>query len=1030
MAAPLTSVAGITALLQEKDPKLQAYALRKLESLVDGFWAELADSVPRIEELYEDESFADRAVAALVASKVYFYLGEFDDSLNFALGAGALFDVDRRDEYVETVVSKAIDSYIAQRSAAQADVDPRLESIVNNMLERCVAAGEYRQALGIALETRRLDVIENVFRTTHDAQLLIYVLEVVMGVAHDHEVRRSVLSLLVQLFQSLEQPDYFSMAQCYVYLNAPGPAAELLQTLVQRAEAGAAAQANTPQDPLLIAYQIAFDLVESATQEFRKSVQQELQHKLGISAEASGEGASSPGAQIHLILGGTESIKLYRAFLQYANHADLAILQASKDALDAHYSAYHSAVSLSNAFMNAGTSSDEFLRENLDWLAKASNWSKFTATAALGVLHKGNLQEGMNILRPYLPSDAPSSSVYSEGGSLFALGLIHANHGAGILDTLMHALRTHTAEVVQHGAALGLGAAGMATENEAAYEELRNVLFSDSAVAGEAAGYAMGLVYLGTGAPHAVDEMLQYAQETQHEKIIRGLAMGLALLQYGREAQADATIEVLITHKDATMRYGGVYTLALAYAGTGSNAAISRLLHLAVSDGSDDVRRAAVTALGFLLFRTPHNLPAMVQLLSESYNPHVRYGAAMALGIACAGTGLDAALDLLEPMTKDPVDFVRQGTCMALAMVLVQQNDTLNPRVSHVRKTLEQMLTEKHEEAMAKFGATLAQGLLDAGGRNVTISLQGRGGSINTPAIVGMALFAQYWYWFPMAHFAALAFTPTAIIGLARTLELPDVELVSRARPSLFAYPPPLEAPSEQKREKVETAVLSTTAKSQARQRTKERKKAAQEGGEAMDQDEAKDKPAGDDAPDAKKEEKPAKRPEPAQERIKNCSRVTPYQLKYVAFPSSSRFQPIRPILGSRAEVWHNTAGVGALPMLTPPPPRDDADKPAPAANGTARGPEPAQARQLHHSVTGGGGGILMLLDREPSKPFAKVTMHGNDESSTTQEQQETADALKSAPDTDEKAPTGVPGAERAEGQTDDVEMPEAPEAR
>ena len=30
----------------------------------------------------------------------------------------------------------------------------------------------------------------------------------------------------------------------------------------------------------------------------------------------------------------------------------------------------------------------------------------------------------------------------------------------------------------------------------------------------------------------------------------------------------------------------------------------------------------------------------MVQLLAESYNPHVRYGATLALGIACAGTGL------------------------------------------------------------------------------------------------------------------------------------------------------------------------------------------------------------------------------------------------------------------------------------------------------------------------------------------------------------------------------------------------------
>lgn len=52
----------------------------------------------------------------------------------------------------------------------------------------------------------------------------------------------------------------------------------------------------------------------------------------------------------------------------------------------------------------------------------------------------------------------------------------------------------------------------------------------------------------------------------------------------------------------------------------------------------------------------------MVSLLAESYNPHVRYGAAMALGIACAGTGLREAIALLEPMCKfDPVNFVRQG---------------------------------------------------------------------------------------------------------------------------------------------------------------------------------------------------------------------------------------------------------------------------------------------------------------------------------------------------------------------------------
>jgi 26S proteasome regulatory subunit N2 len=34
----------------------------------------------------------------------------------------------------------------------------------------------------------------------------------------------------------------------------------------------------------------------------------------------------------------------------------------------------------------------------------------------------------------------------------------------------------------------------------------------------------------------------------------------------------------------------------------------------------------------------------LVQLLSESYNPHVRCGATLALGIACAGTGLQVSI--------------------------------------------------------------------------------------------------------------------------------------------------------------------------------------------------------------------------------------------------------------------------------------------------------------------------------------------------------------------------------------------------
>lgn len=48
------------------------------------------------------------------------------------------------------------------------------------------------------------------------------------------------------------------------------------------------------------------------------------------------------------------------------------------------------------------------------------------------------------------------------------------------------------------------------------------------------------------------------------------------------------------------------------------------------------------------------------------------------------------------------------------------------------------------------------------------------------------------------------------------------MEIVTQAKPSVFAYPPALKPPTDEKIEKVATAVLSTTAKAKARQKKKD----------------------------------------------------------------------------------------------------------------------------------------------------------------------------------------------------------------
>ncbi|XP_966419.1 26S proteasome non-ATPase regulatory subunit 1 [Tribolium castaneum] len=932
----ITSAAGIISLLEEPRPELKVFALKKLDSIVDEFWPEISEAIEKIEILHEDKVFQQHHLAALVASKVYYHLGSFEDSLTYALGAGDLFDVNARSEYVETILAKCID-YYTQHRIALADnapeakpIDPRLEAIVNRMFQRCLDDGQYKQAMGLALETRRMDIFEASITQSDDmCNMLIYAFQVAMSLIQNRGFRNTVLRSLVGLYRNLSIPDYVNMCQCLIFLEDPLSVAEILDKLVQGDE-----------ENRLMAYQIAFDLYESATQQFLERVMVALRLTAPIpslledklkpkavesTTESSENSETKPEVKeekslenlnekekehqeclekLHVILSGEISIELHLQFLIRSNHADLLILKQTKETV--RVSICHTATVIANAFMHSGTTSDQFLRDNLEWLARATNWAKLTATASLGVIHRGHEQEALTLMQSYLPKEVGPSAGYSEGGGLYALGLIHANHGANIIDYLLAQLKDAQNEMVRHGGCLGLGLAAMGTHRQDVYEQLKFNLYQDDANTGEAAGIAMGMVMLGSKNPPAIEDMVAYAQESQHEKILRGLAVGIAFTMYGRLEEADPLIEQLTSDKDPILRRSGMYTLAMAYCGTGHNQAIRKLLHVAVSDVNDDVRRAAVTALGFLLFRTPEQCPSVVSLLAESYNPHVRYGAAMALGIACAGTGLREAIALLEPMVMfDPVNFVRQGALIASAMILIQQTEQTCPKVSFFRQTYAQVISNKHEDVMAKFGAILAQGIIDAGGRNVTLSLQSRTGHMNMLAVVGTLVFTQYWYWFPLSHCLALAFTPTCLIALNEQLKMPKLELKSNAKPSLYAYPAPLEEKKREEREKVTTAVLSIAARQRRRDHDRkhrdEKMEVDEESKDEKKSEEKKtedDKKKTDDKKTEKKDEKEEKKkePEPNFEILNNPARVMRQQLKVVTINDNSQYVPLKDV--------------------------------------------------------------------------------------------------------------------------------------
>ena len=206
-------------------------------------------------------------------------------------------------------------------------------------------------------------------------------------------------------------------------------------------------------------------------------------------------------------------------------------------------------------------------------------------------------------------------------------------------------------------------------------------------------------------------------------QIIRGIALGVALMHYQKEEEADGVIDSLISDRDPVLRYGAMYTIAMAYVGTGNNDAIRKLLGVAVSDVSNDVRMAAIISLAFVLFKTPERVPELVKLLLVSFNPHVRYASCIAVGIAMAGSNDPVSVAILEPMLDDNADFVRQGALIATAMVMMQSSESTKT-VKTFRARIVDIVKEKHQAPLTKMGAVLAQGIVDAGGRNVELTLQ------------------------------------------------------------------------------------------------------------------------------------------------------------------------------------------------------------------------------------------------------------------------------------------------------------------
>jgi len=380
-------------------------------------------------DIYDE---ATKQTAAALASRVFFHLEEPRQALRLALDSGdTYFNVlspsSKDMAYVERLVNAAIGEYVKRKQKEFDGVDDNVEeeeekkedgedeeeeldmeklhNVVQLMFQRCYTDGSYGHALGVAFEAREVikvqEILDKLSTSGMDANDIVEILKYALSSAHtlipSKSFRAKALELIaVSLTKVFEDTSVsstakrnaaFTLALCHQLLGDSKSVGTIIVQLID----------GDNDDSALLGLQLCFDIVDSGDQAFVNSVagclpkQQESssgsttavvegEEKVEVVEESikRSEATWTHFTNAHRILTGGFTSELSLSFLYKNSNSDKLIMSNLKKALEeramSRNSVLHNCAVTTHGYLNAGTTDDSFLRDNLDWMKKASNW--------------------------------------------------------------------------------------------------------------------------------------------------------------------------------------------------------------------------------------------------------------------------------------------------------------------------------------------------------------------------------------------------------------------------------------------------------------------------------------------------------------------------------------------------------------------------------------------------------------------------------------------------------------------------------
>ncbi|KKY18696.1 putative 26s proteasome regulatory subunit [Phaeomoniella chlamydospora] len=390
-----------------------------------------------------------------------------------------------------------------------------------------------------------------------------------------------------------------------------------------------------------------------------------------------------------------------------------------------------------NAFVNAGFGDDKMMIVEGDqrpWVWKTKDDGMLSTTASLGMLLQWDVEGGLDKIDKFTyASEDPIKA-----GALLAYGVLNSGVKMDADPALALLSDPDNLEAksipMRMASIMGLGLSYAGSNREDVLAVLLPIVEDTSLdmQLSAMAAVSLGLIFVGSG-NHVISEAIAQTlmdedrQKQLKDKWTRFMALGLALLYFGRQEEVDVILEILNSIDHPMSKPTGVLASVCAWAGTGTVLKLQELLHLLndhieeKDDKKGDELVQSYAVLGLSLIAMGEDVGQEMVLRQFAHLMHygeanIRKAVPLAMGLISPSNPQMKVYDTLSRYSHDNDNDVAINAIFSMGLLGAGTN---NARLAQL---LRQLASYYHRDQNSLFMVRIAQGLVHMGKGTMSIN--------------------------------------------------------------------------------------------------------------------------------------------------------------------------------------------------------------------------------------------------------------------------------------------------------------------